>query len=435
MTPEPLHAAPPEPPPHPPHPLGFDLPPPRRLSRQRRAAVAVLVLAVAAVAFVAGYLPHRQARTAVERSAREASAAAPRVEVVRPRAVSSARELLLPGSVQPLEETVVYARANGYVRRWLVDIGDHVRAGQLLAEIDTPELDQELLAARAQQGQGQAALLQARANRDLSRTEQARYEKLTPAGIATEQELAQRRARALVDEAGVRVAEANLAAQEANIARLGQLKSFARVAAPFDGVVTQRSIDRGALVTAGTSTPLFRIVATDPVRVFVQVPQDVAPSVRAGTAAKVFVREYPGAAFEGKVARAAGALDAGSRTMNTEVRVPNPAGKLLPGMYAQVSLDLTVPHRVLSVPATSVISDAKGSRVAAVGDDGRLRLLQVEVERDTGPAVEVATGLSGDERVVRIGNPSLTEGMAVEVASDGTGVSAPPGAPGRSPRP
>ena len=417
MTLEPLPTAPPEPP-HDAHHLGFALPRPRRLSRRRLAAVAVVVLALATVAFVVGYLPHLEARQAVERGARAASSAVRRVEVITPKVMSSARDLLLPGSVQPLEETVVYARANGYVRRWLVDIGDHVRGGQLLAEVDTPELDQELAAARAQAAQAQAAVIQARANRDLSRTELARYERLAPVGVATEQELAQRRARAVVDEAGVRVAEANAASQEANISRLTQLKSFARVVAPFDGVVTQRSIDRGALVTAGNSTPLFRVVAMDPVRVFVQVPQDVAPSVRAGTAAKVLVREYPGVTFEGKVARAAGALDATSRTMNTEVRVPNPAGKLLPGMYAQDSLSLSVPHRVLTVPATSLLSDAKGSRVAVVGDDGRLRLVTVEVERDTGSAVELASGLTGTERVVRIGNPSLADGMAVEVASD-----------------
>lgn len=418
MKPEPLHPAPPEPPPPPQHHLGFELPRPRHLSRRRLAALTVVVLALATVAFAVGWVPHAERRAAVEQSARAATTSVRRVEVVAPAVVSSARELLLPGSVQPLEETVVYARVNGYVRRWLVDIGDRVRGGQMLAEIDTPELDQELAAARAQQAQAQAALLQARANRDLSRTELGRYERLAPAGIATAQELEQRRARALVDEAGVRVAEANVAAQEANLARLAKLEAFARVAAPFDGVVTQRSIDRGALVAAGTSTPLFRVVAMDPVRVFVQVPQDVAPSVRAGAAAKVFVREYPGVAFEGQVSRAAGALDAASRTMNTEVRVPNRAGKLLPGMYAQASLNLTVPHRVLTVPATALITDAKGSRVAVVGDDGRLRLVEVSVERDTGSAVELASGLSGAERVVRIGNPSLADGMRVEVASE-----------------
>jgi RND family efflux transporter MFP subunit len=172
-------------------------------------------------------------------------------------------------------------------------------------------------------------------------------------------------------------------------------------------------IERGALVSP--TTPLYKISNIDPVRVFVQVPQDVAPSVRNDVPAQVTVREFAGRTFEGKVARSAGSLDAASRTMNTEIRVPNPKGELLGGMYAQVALTLPSPHRVFEVPATAVMNDAKGMRIAIVGPDSKLKLVPVVVERDTGPTIELATGINEGDRVVKLGSAELADGKSVEI--------------------
>jgi membrane fusion protein (multidrug efflux system) len=215
----------------------------------------------------------------------------------------------------------------------------------------------------------------------------------------------------------VKVAQANVAAQEANIRRLGQLKGFARVLAPFAGRVTARTVEVGALVTAGNASPLFKIATTDPARVFVQIPQDVAPSVHASLVAKVSVREFPNRAFDGTVTRASGELDATSRTMMTEIRVPNADGALLPGMYAQISLDLPYPHSVFEVPATAVMNDAKGMRVAIVTPGDVIQLVPIVVERDTGAAFEVSSGLSGSDRVVKLASTALFDGRLVSVAS------------------
>ncbi|WP_437612387.1 efflux RND transporter periplasmic adaptor subunit [Sorangium sp. So ce834] len=404
------------PPPAPPaDDLGFDLPQPAAMTRTRGLAIGVGLAVALGAAFAAAYLPRRSARAALEESVRATEGAAPRVVVVSPQPVSSDRALVLPGSIQPLEETVVYPRVSGYVRKWSVDIGDKVEEGQILAEIDTPELDQELAQARAQLVQANAGLVQAQANRDLSRSSVQRYEQLVPAGVAPQEELEQRQGQAHVAEASVTVARAAITAQQANIQRILDLKKFAKIAAPFAGTVTSRTIDRGALVTAGNGTPLFRIAATDPVRVFVGVPQDVAPSVRVDAPAKVTVREFAGQPFQGTIARTAGALDAATRTMNTEVRVPNPDGRLLAGMYAEVALTLPTPHRVLEIPATALYNDAKGLRVAVVDPGSKIRFAPITVERDTGATIHVSTGLDGSERIVKLASAELTDGMAVEV--------------------
>jgi membrane fusion protein (multidrug efflux system) len=394
--------------------LGFDLPPPAKVSAARLLTIVAIVVAVLAAAFLVAWLPKRHAQQELVASTKSTESAAPRVQVVSPKAKSSDRSLALPGSVQPLEETVVYPRSSGYVSKWVVDIGDKVAAGALLAEIDTPEIDQQLDQARAQLVQAQAGLVQSTANRDYSNTTLDRYKKLAPQGVASQQELDQKQAQSLVDEANVKVAQAAIEAQQANVRRLTQMKSWGHITAPFAGMVNSRTIERGALVSP--TTPLFKISAVDPVRVFVQVPQDVAPSVRADVPAQVTVREYPGRTFEGKVARSSGSLDPATRTMNTEVRVPNPKGELFGGMYAQVALTLPSPHRVFEVPATAVMNDAKGLRIAIVTADSKLKLVPVVVERDTGPTIEIATGITETDRVVKLGDASLVDGRTVEVA-------------------
>jgi membrane fusion protein, multidrug efflux system len=404
--------------------LGFALPRARPIARRRALAAALMLLVLVAVAFAWGYLPRRQHRAALAASAESSLRSVPRVEVTTPKPVASDRALRLPATVQPLQATMLFARASGFVRAWYADIGDRVKQGQLLAQIDTPELDQELSQARAQLVQARASVKQARANHTLAQANLGRAKALAPSGIVSRAELEQSEAQAQVGDANVAVAEANVSAQEANIRRLEQLKAFSRVTAPFAGTVTQRNVEVGALVTANNNNaqPLFRVAAYDPVRVFVQVPQDVAPSVRAGAAANVLVREYPGRTFAGKVTHASDELDTATRTMTTEVRVPNGDGALLPGMYAEVALTLPSTHRVLEVPATALLIDARGEHVAVVDAEQKLHLVPVVVERDNGATLDISRGLGGDERVVKIGSAAFAEGMKVEIARP-----APPG--------
>jgi len=395
--------------------LGFDLPAPATISKKRIVAWVVALLAVLGVAFLSAYLPRDRQRATLTEGVKNAQRAALRVEVTAPKAVSSDRAVVLPGSVQPLYETVLYARASGFVRRWMVDIGEKVKEGQVLAELDTPELDQELDQARAQLAQAQSTLQQTLASRELSKSNLRRYETLAQQSLVAEADLDQHKAQAQVDEANVGVAGATIQAQEANIRRLSQLKSFARVTAPFAGMVAQRWVEIGALVTAGNGQPLYRIAAIDPARVFVQVPQDVAPGVRADVPAKVTVREYAGRIFAGRVSRSSGELDAATRTMNTEIRVPNGDSALMPGMYVQVALTLPSPHRVLELPATALMNRAEGPRVAVVDAESRIHLIPVVVERDTGANIEISSGLAGGEQVVKLGSAEFVEGRPVDV--------------------
>jgi RND family efflux transporter MFP subunit len=394
---------------------GFDLPPPARVSPSRVAAFAVVIVVVFAIAFFVGWLPRRQARASLESAQAELLGGA-HVEVVTPKLGSSDRALTLPGSVQPLQETVVYARANGYVRKWLVDIGDRVQDAQLIAELDTPDLDQQIDQARAQLAQAQAGILQAKANREFSSLTYDRYKTLTAQGLSAPADLDQRKAQAQVDEANLAVAQASANAADANLRHLVQLKAFARVTSPFAGTVTARMIETGALVTSGNATPLFKIATMDPARVFVQVPQDVAPGVHAGQAARVGVREYPGRDFTGAVTRAADELDPASRTMNTEVRLPNGDGALMAGMYAEVTMTLPLSHRVVEIPATAVVNDSKGMRVLTVDADDHVHVIPVVIEQDNGATMDIASGLAGTERIVKLGTAELSEGTRVTVA-------------------
>ena len=394
--------------------LGFDLPPPARPSRGKTLFFSGGVLLVLGGLFAVSFLPRKQAHAELEARAAQAAQALPRLVVAPPKLVSSERALRLPASIQPLEEAVIYARANGYVGRWLVDLGDKVKANQVLAVIETPELEQELSQARAALAKARAARLQAQAGSVLAQSRFDRTGKLVEAGVASRQELEQTEAETAVGASNVSVADAAIAAEEANIRRLSDLQRFSKVTAPFEGTITARTVDRGSLVTAGNGTPLFRLAATDTVRVYVQVPQDVAPDVTVGSPAKVTVREFGGRVFEGTVARTAGALDATTRTLNTEVRVPNPDGTLLSGMYAELALSLSSPRKVFEVPATALLSDAQGLRLVIVEPDNTLRLQPITIERDVGPTLQIATGLNGDERVVQIVNAELQAGQKVE---------------------
>jgi RND family efflux transporter MFP subunit len=394
--------------------LGFALPGPAQLPTRRVRVLVVLGLAVVVGAFLVGLLPRVLAQRALATETAEAAAAIPRVELITPSPLTSDRDLKLPGSIEPLEQTVIYPRAQGYVKRWLVDLGDKVTDGQLLAEVDTPELDAQLEQAKAQQAQAEADVARAEANDSFSKANLERYSQLAPKGLASQQELDQRKAEQRVNEAAVTVARSTVAAAKANVQRLVQLKSFSKVTAPFAGSIVARQVERGNLVTPGVS-PLFKLASIDTVRVMVQVPQDVAPSVQTGKTAKVTVREFAGKDFEGVVAHAAGALDDSARTMRVEVRVPNPEGKLLTGMYAEVQLSLPTPHRLYEIPVTALFSDSHGTRVATVGAEHKVVMKAVGIERDTGQTLQIATGLDGSEKIVKLANASLSDGSVVEV--------------------
>jgi RND family efflux transporter MFP subunit len=390
--------------------LGFELPEPARSSRVT--VFAVLVILVGG-AFAFGYLQRK--KTHALPAVTYGGNGPTRVEVMKPAVLSSDQALSLPGTVRPLEEAKIYSRSSGYVRRWLVDIGDKVKAGQLLAEIDTPELDAQLAQARAQLLSARANVKQASAQRDYAKSNSARYETLAKQKLVAGAEAERTRSQAATEEATVAATESNVVAQEANVRRLLELQGFAKVTAPFAGTITSRTIDRGTLVGAGGTTPMFTLVATDPVRIFADVPQSVAPSVRVGTEATVIVREYPGRKFSGKVTRASGALDPDLHVMTTEIQVPNGDAALLPGMYVQVAINLPVPHHVLEIPATALFSDAQGLRVATVDAQNRIKFAPITIERDTGATLWIATGLTGDERVLKIAVPSLLDGDVVEV--------------------
>jgi len=419
---------------HPDAHLGFELAKPARVSAGRLLVFALVGAVVLGAAFAAAYLPKREARQELEQLAGDRANALPRFTVVKPKLLSADRTLTLPGSVQPLEEAVIYPRASGYIHSWLVDIGAHVKADELLAEIDTPELDQELAQGRASLAQAQANVLQAQANKGLAVTQLDRTSKLVEAGLSPQQDLDSTRSQSDVRDADLKVAQANVNAQQANIRRLNDLKAFSRVTAPFAGTITERNVDRGSLVAAGsTATPLFRLASTNIVRVFVNVPQDAAPSIVIDAPTELRVREFPNDKFAGKVARTSGALDQATRTLSTEVRVPNDDGRLLSGMYAEVRVKLTSERRVYELPSTALLNDANGLRVGVVGKDEKVELRRVTLDRDLGATVQVASGLDGSERVIQVVSAELADGQKIEAlaapapaASASSGASGPP---------
>jgi RND family efflux transporter MFP subunit len=347
-----------------------------------------------------------EARATEERSAR--------VTVVRAERSAAASSVVLPGSVEPLQETAVYARANGYVRKWFFDIGAHVKQGEVMAELEVPDIDQELTQAQATARQAHAQIRQAETQLELAKITNQRYAALGPSGVVTQQEVDQYRAGYDAQQANVAAAKAAHGSALANAERVHDLKSFGVIVAPFDGVVTARTAEVGQLVMAGTGTgkPLFKVAEVDTVRVFVNVPQLYAGGITLGMDAPTTVREMPGRAFAGKVARTAHELDVGTRTLLTEVDIPNPDDSLLAGMYGQVSFHMAGQGDALFVPATAVLIDARGTRVAVV-HDGALSWRRVEVERDLGDRLVISTGLAEGEVVVAAPSDRLVEGMRI----------------------
>jgi len=362
--------------------------------------LAGIVAAVIIVALLAGLLPRLLQRAALRAETREL--AIPTVSVVSPAPGKAAAGLSLPAEIKAFTEATVHARANGYLRRRLVDIGAAVEAGQLLAEIDTPELDQELARTRAELAQADAAL-------GLARITAARWAELLKTASVSEQEAAEK-------QADLALKSATVEAGRANVRRLEELQSFARVTAPFAGVITARNIDLGDLISANSGRELFRLAQTRTLRVFVRVPQTAARSIAIGLTAELTLPELPGRLFAAKVARTAGAMEPGSRTLLTELEVDNAQGEIFAGSYAQVRFRESKQEAALTLPANTLIFRAEGPQVGVVNGDGKVELRRVEVGRDFGPTIEIPEGISLGDRVILNPADSLVSGVTVRLA-------------------
>jgi RND family efflux transporter MFP subunit len=409
---------------------------PANVWRPSGVTIGAIVLAVAVllvIAFLAGYVPLQKRQDLIRAEAHNQEQALPRVEVIQVGRSPAAAELELAGNVQAITEAPILARAAGYLQRRMADIGDRVKAGQPLAEIEAPELDQQVRQARAGLQQSQAALDQASANYEqgkadleFARVTAERWGGLLAQGIASRQESDQYRTQyqsrmAAVQslEKGVAVQRSNIASAEANLARLQELEGYRIVKAPFEGVITLRNVDVGALVNAG-ETLLFRIAQTSTVRAYVNVPQSSASFIRAGQPARLRVSNLPGRSFSGSVERTSNALDPGSRTMLVEVRVPNPDGALLPGMYAQVGLSSARVNPPIIVPADALIVQSDGAKVAVVRPNHTVHLQKIEVGRDYGDRLEVLTGLEEGDTIIPNPGDAAREGLEVDAVRPAT---------------
>jgi RND family efflux transporter MFP subunit len=366
-----------------------------------RWVVALLVLVALGTALLVGLLPRLQARDALKRESQALNI--PTVSVIQPKPSAAAQELILPGNVEAYTDTPVYARINGYLRRWTVDIGARVKKGQLLAEIETPEVD-------AQLQQAHADLATAQANYEQAKKTAERWQELVRLNFvskeAADQTISTEKAR-----------KAEVESARANVARLERTQAFQRVYAPFDGVITARSIDIGALIDAGggQGRALFRISSAGRLRVYIQVPQTYSHEVQPGLGAELTFAEFPGRRVPAKVVRNAQAIDRTLRTMTAEVEVDNRSGELLPGAYAQVHLKLKSDKPALIVPANTLLFRPEGVQVGVVGADQRVVLKTIAVGRDFGTEVEVVSGLEPTDQVIINPADSLSAGAQVRV--------------------
>jgi membrane fusion protein (multidrug efflux system) len=382
----------------------------RPLANRRIGIILAVVLAAFVVAFLIGTIPRLSNARALAAVARGDSVVS--VEVERIARAPKTTTIALPGTLEPLHQAAIYARTSGYVKLWNADIGRSVHAGEVLAIIETPDLDEQL-------AQSRATLEQARSGLELARVEQQRWAAMVKDSVVTVDEYDQKTQAA-------QAAVATVAAAQADVARLTALQSFERVTAPFDGIVTGRNVDVGAFVQAGggtgTSMPsngsaapssLFQMAQTDTVRVYITVPQSDATAIEPGQVADVRVQEFPNQVFAGRVVRTARAVDPQSRTLLTEVQIVNPKRLLLPGMYAEIRFVLTRANPPLVVPATALLPLTDGVHVIEVGADGRVKHRKLRIVRDYGDYMEVDGGVSEGESVVLNPGDDLPDGTKV----------------------
>src|SRR5208282_3151290 len=370
----------------------------------RRWWIAVLALAIVAAIVVSGILPRIHARADLDKETAEM--AIPTVSVVHPKRGAPAQEVVLPANVQAYIDSPIYARTNGYLKHWYVDIGAHIKAGQLLADIETPEVDQQLRQSRAD-------LATAEANLNLSKITADRYQDLLKTDSVSKQD---------TDNATGDLAakQATVQSSQANVKRLEELQSFEKIYAPFDGVITARNTDIGALIDSGSSggtrTELFHIAQPDKLRVYVSVPQVYSQAMKPGLIADLVLSEFPGRVFPGMLVRTADAIDQSTRTLLVEIRVDNPTGTLFSGAYAEVHLKLPTATSAFILPVNALLFRSEGLRVAAITDGRHAELKPIILGHDFGSEVEVVGGLTGDESIIANPPDSLVSGEEVRIA-------------------
>ncbi len=364
--------------------------------------IAILLVAGAAIAFFIRLGERRALAKETE------VLAVPSVIVIQPKPETSQQELILPSTLQAYTESPIYARTNGYLARWRKDMGSRVQKGELLADIETPEIDQELMQARAARTQAEAQL-------SLAKSSAERWETLRKMDAVAQQETDER-------SSGYTQGQAALASATANVRRLEQLESFKHVYAPFAGIITKRNTDIGALINAGnsgTNQELFVVAQIDPIRVYVDVPENYAPSIHPGLKASIELPAFPGQHFSGNIVRTSDSIDLATRTLRTEIDVPNRDGRLFPGSYAQVHFGVNVAAVRMLVPVNALLFRAEGPRAAVVGADGKVHLKPVIIGRDYGTDVEILGGLEPSESIVLNPSDSLEEGQTVHVRKEG----------------
>jgi RND family efflux transporter MFP subunit len=393
----------------------------RPASRKRSAARPVAIAALAAVVLVgsltAGTVSRMRQEQKVNDAAAEAATALPRVSVVAARSMASEAEQVLPGTSLPLLEAGLYPRASGYIKKRLVDIGDRVQEGQLLAVIDSPDLDDQLAQARSNLEQAKANLKLSEANAVLAKTVLARSLRINTNGVGyvSQEEIDQERATLGMTKASVEAARASIKVSEAAVQRFADLQVYEKIVAPFPGVITARHIDPGDLVTAdSTARELYHLMRTDVLRVFVDVPQVFATGIQVGQRAVVYRREDPLKPFAGKVTRTADALDTSTRTLRTEVQVANPENALRPGMYLEVKFVFSREPKAVLIPGAAVVTRAGAPRVAVLDDQHRVQYRTVQLGRDYGAEVQVLAGLAAGDAVVVHPGDDLPEGTVVD---------------------
>ncbi len=392
---------------------------------------AILALGVMA-AIAAGLLPRLRREQALQAAVEKVESDKPVVNVATAREAPANSALELPADLQAEIETPIFARADGYIVKRYVDIGDPVKAGQVMAEIETPELDQQIDQAKATLANAKSGLIEAQsnlalaeANLKLTQKTYERWKQLETKGTVSHQEADEKGAGRDVQVAQVEASKAKIGsanqlvvANEANLRRLEQLKAFARVTAPFKGVVTSRTVDVGTLINAGnggTTKEMFRVAQIDPMRIFVNVPQADVGSVEPGVPVELRVQELPGQVFRARVSRIADAIDPGSRSMLAIVEIPNPTGVLKPGMYTQVRFASARSRPAVLIPGDALVSGAKGTQVAVVDGASAVHFRDVKIGTDLGSDVEVVAGLAVGDQVVTNPSDAVHEGTAVEV--------------------
>ncbi|MEW6346569.1 MAG: efflux RND transporter periplasmic adaptor subunit [Pseudomonadota bacterium] len=378
---------------------GHALPPRNREWKRAKLAIWIVLILLALGALrtvVADILQSRSVAETTQQNAIEY------VNVVTPTQADGSGNTLLPGTMRGYVESPIYARATGYLLHWYVDIGAQVKQGQLLADLDTPEIDQELAQAVAQRDQINSSL-------GLAKTSYERWQQLRQRDAVSQQELDERQSTYNQDVA-------NLAAADANVGRLRQLESFKRIVAPFAGVVTQRNVDVGDLIDAGsgTSRALFALAQSDPLRVYVQLPQAYAENVSVGKQVVVTQAELPGKQFHGTITHIAGAIDVPTRSLQIEVRLPNPDGALRPGAYVQVAVP-AIAHADIMVPGNALLFRAEGPRMAVVDNNGVVHLRKVVIAQDLGQTLEIESGIEPTDKVIINPSDSIGDGDHVQI--------------------